>query len=299
MSEGRSDTAWGPDDQIGAMNHVMQETLAPLLKTVERGRIYDLSQVIEVGAPQLLPFQSPFLQNMYCTAGNTRRLLRETVGNTDGVGVILERVEMTMHVGTHIDSLGHFATDARMYNGHTVDDCCGDWGLTKLGIEQCPPIVTRGVVIDVAGSKGADQLVGGEVITPSDLEAALKKQHTEIRQGDAVLIRTGWSRFYMVDNDTYVGSSPGLSAESGRWLSEQKVAAIGADNVALEVLPMEDAHTFAPVHQHLIVEKGVYIIENMRLDEPCTDGVYEFPFILLPTKYKGATACPVRPIGIV
>ena len=154
-------------------------------------------------------------------------------------------------------------------------------------------------MINVAGSQGVGQLAGRTAISPSDLEAALKKQNTEIRAGDAVLIHTGYGQHYMADNETYVGSSPGISGESARWLCEQNVAAIGADNMALEVLPMEDAKKGFPVHQHLLVEKGVYIIENLKLDEPCADGVYEFPFILLPTKYKGATACPVRPIGIV
>ena len=127
----------------------------------------------------------------------------------------------------------------------------------------------------------------------------MKKQRTEIRPGDAVLVHTGWGQHYMVDNATYVTSSPGISEESARWLADQQVTAIGADNMALEVIPSEDEHRLFPVHQHLIVEKGVYIIENLKLDEPCTDGVYAFPFILLPTKYKGATACPVRPIGLV
>ncbi len=112
---------------------------------------------------------------------------------TDGAGAFLERVEMTMHVGTHIDALGHFATDDEMYNGNSVTDCTGDWGLTKLGIEQCPPIVTRAVVIDVAGFKGVEHL-----------------------NGDAVLLRTGWAKHYMVDNETYVGPSPGLSEEGAR-----------------------------------------------------------------------------------
>ena len=134
--------------------------------------------------------------------------------------------------------------------------------MTKLGIEHCPPIVTRAVVIDVAGSKDVGQLAGGTAITPSDLESALKKQSTEIRAGDAVLIHTGYGKHYMADNETYVGSSPGISDESGRWLSEQNVTAIGADNVALEVLPGEDLKKGFPVHQHLIVEKGVYIIEK-------------------------------------
>jgi kynurenine formamidase len=290
---------WGTDDQIGAMNYVLAETLVPLLKSVERGKIYDLSQVIEMGAPQVLPFQSPFVQSMYCTAGNTRRLLAEAMNITDGAGAFLERVEMTMHVGTHIDALGHFATEDQMYNGNTVTGCGGDWGLTRLGIEHCPPIVTRAVVVDVAGFKGVAHLDGGAAITPSDLEGALKKQKSTIRPGDAVLVHTGWGKHYMVDNATYVRSSPGLGEEAARWLSAQKVSAIGADNMGLEVTPMEDERKAFPVHQHLIVEKGVYIIENLKLSEPCADGMYEFPFILLPTKYKGATACPVRPIGVV
>lgn len=290
---------WGADDQIGAMNYVLSDTLVPLLKSVERGKIYDLSQVIDMGAPQVLPFQSPFVQSMYCTAGNTRRLLAQAMNITDGAGVLLERVEMTMHVGTHIDALGHFATQDRMYNGNTVAACEGDWGLTRLGIEHCPPIVTRAVVVDVAGFRGVAHLDGGHAITPSELEGALKRQKSTIRPGDAVLVHTGWGKHYMVDNATYVRASPGLGEEAARWLSDQKVSAIGADNMGLEVMPMEDERKAFPVHQHLIVEKGVYIIENLKLGEPCSDGVYEFPFILLPTKYKGATACPVRPIGVV
>lgn len=290
---------WGPDDRIGAMNYVTPESIVPLLRSVARGKIYDLGQVIGVGAPQVLPFQPPFVQSMYCTPRNTRRLLRDAMDVTDGAGAFLERVEMTMHVGTHIDALGHFATEDRMYNGNTVDDCAGDWGLTRLGIEDCPPIVTRAVMIDVAGFKGVAQLDGGAAITPLELEGALKRQRSSIRPGDAVLVHTGWAKYYMVDNEKYVRASPGLGVEAARWLSDQKVTAIGADNMGVEVMPMEDERTAFPVHQHLIVEKGVYIIENMKLDEPCADGVYEFPFILLPTKYKGATACPVRPIGLV
>ena len=299
MSDQGSDSPWGVDDQIGAMNHVLQEHVVPLLKSVEHGKIYDLSQVIEVGAPVLQPFMSPFVQSMYCTARNTRRLLEEAMNVTNGTGAFLERVEMTMHVGTHIDALGHWAAGDRLYNGNSADACCGDWGLTKLGVENCPPIVTRAVVIDVPGAQGVGHLGATQAITPSDLEAALKKQGTEIRAGDVVLVNTGWGRHYMTDNDAYVGSSPGLGEEAARWLSEQNVAAVGADNMGVEVMPSEDAGNVFPVHQHLLVEKGVYMIENLKLDEPCADGVYEFPFILLPTKYKGATACPVRPIGIV
>jgi kynurenine formamidase len=90
-----------------------------------------------------------------------------------------------------------------------------------------------------------------------------------------------------------------LGEASARWLTEQKVAAIGADNMTVEVVPMEDERKVFPVHQHLIVEKGVYMIENLRLDDPIQEGVYEFLFILLPVKFKGATASPARPVAVI
>ena len=136
-------------------------------------------------------------------------------------------------------------------------------------------------------------------MTPADLEGVVHKQKVSIQPGDAVLLHTGWSKYFMTDNQKYVSTAPGLGEESAHWLTEQKVAAIGADNMTVEVVPMEDERKAFPVHQHLIVEKGVYMIENLRLDDPLKDGVYEFLFILLPVKFKGATASPVRPVAVI
>src|SRR5262249_11210600 len=120
-----------------------------------------------------------------------------------------------------------------------------------------------------------------------------------LQPGDAVLLQTGWSRYFMVDNPKYVSAEPGLGEESARWLTAQHVAAIGADTMAGAVLPMENKREGFPVRQHLLVDQGVYMIENLRLDDPRKDGVYEFLFILLPVKYKGATASPVRPVAVM
>ena len=103
----------------------------------------------------------------------------------------------------------------------------------------------------------------------------------------------------MSDNPKYVSTAPGLGEESARWLTAQQVAAIGADTMTVEVVPMEDKRKVFPVHQHLLVEKGVYMIENLRLADPLKEGVYEFLFILLPVKFKGATASPVRPVAVI
>jgi kynurenine formamidase len=236
---------------------------------------------------------------MWTTAEKTRKLLREHMNAVNEAGVLLERAEMTMHVGTHVDALGHFTIADEMYNGHSAQEAIGDWGLERLGIEQAPPIITRAVLLDIATYKGVEHLEGGTVVTPADLEGVVHKQKVSIQAGDAVLLHTGWSKYFMTDNQKYVSTAPGLGEESARWLTAQQVAAIGADNMTVEVVPMEDEHRVFPVHQHLIVEKGVYMIENLRLDDPLKEGVYEFLFILLPVKFKGATASPVRPVAVI
>lgn len=137
------------------------------------------------------------------------------------------------------------------------------------------------------------------MVTSADLEGVVKKQKVSIQPGDAVLLHTGWSKFFMVDNQKYVSAEPGLGEEGARWLIDQRVVAIGADTMAVEVMSMEAARKVFPVHQHLLVETGVYIIENLRLNDPLTAGVYEFLFILLPVKYKGATAAPVWPVAVI
>jgi kynurenine formamidase len=290
---------WGDHDQIGAMNYVTPAMLVRLFQSVQQGKIYDLGQVIQMGAPRIDPIQPPYVMSMWTTAEKTRKLAREQMQAINEAGALLERVEMTMHTGTHLDALGHFTIADEMYNGYSAEDSIGNWGLERLGIEQSPPMITRGVLLDIAGYRGVDHLDGGTVVTPADLEGAARKQKVSIQQGDAVLMHTGWSRYFMVDNQTYVSAEPGLGEEGARWLTDQHVAAIGADTMALEVMPMEDARKVFPVHQHLLVERGVYIIENLRLDDPRNEGLYEFLFILLPVKYKGATASPVRPVAVI
>ena len=145
-----------------------------------------------------------------------------------------------MHVGTHVDALGHFTIADEMYNGHSAQAAIGDWGLERLGIEQAPPIITRAVLLDLATYKGVEHLEGGSVVTPADLEGVVKTQKVSIQPGDAVLLHTGWSKYFMTDNPKYVSTAPGLGEESARWLTAQQVAAIGADNMTVEVVPMED-----------------------------------------------------------
>jgi len=224
---------------------------------------------------------------------------RRKLGATNDAGANVERIEMTAHVGTHIDALGHFSKGDRLYNGLSAADTVTDWGLEKLGIEQAPPMVTRGVLLDVSLLDGGPHLNPGRVITPDDLARAADAAGVEIEPGDIVLIRTGWGRYFGVDNARYLQGEPGIDEPGARWLTSRGVVAIGCDNMAVEVLPNPNHGVAMPVHQHALTEAGVYLIENLALDELATDRMTTCCFILLATKFRGATGSPVRPVALV
>lgn len=289
---------WGAEDQIGAANLITAEKRLAALRSIATAKVYDLSQVTDAGAPFMQPNQPPFLLMMWSTWREAIRRRRRH-GMTNDAGSNVERVEMTMHVGTHIDALGHVSKGDTLYNGRDAAETLGDWGLSALGIEQAPPMITRGLLLDVAGLDGGAHLGPGRVVTPEDLQGALDRAGLAIEPGDVVLIRTGWARYYGVDNARYLGGEPGIDVPGARFLTERGVTAIGVDNMAVEVLPNPDPSLALPVHQHALAEAGVYLIENLALDELAGDGVTQFCLIMLPPKIRGATGAPVRPVAIV
>jgi kynurenine formamidase len=291
-------TKWGPTDQIGAANLLTAEKRLAALARITEGHVYDMSHDIFMGAPYMAPNQTPFLLSMFVTwrHGLARR---RAMGFTNEAGPNGERIDMTTHVGTHIDALGHFSRGDSLYNGNRAPDVVTDWGLTKLGIEHAPPMITRALLFDVAGLDGGPHLNPGRVVTPDDMKRAADAGGFSVQAGDIALIRTGWGRHYGVDNARYLQGEPGIDVAAARWLVDQGIVAIGADNMAVEVLPNPDKGLSMPVHQFCLTDSGVYLIENMMLEELAADGVATSCFILLATKFRGATASPVRPIAMV
>lgn len=290
---------WGDGDRLGAGHLLTPQTVLSALGSVKEGRIYDLSHVIEMGAPRIEPVQLPYVITSSATAQNGIKR-RRAAGAENDAGSNLERIEMTTHVGTHIDALGHFSKGQAMYGGRNTDDEVGDWGLETLGIENAPSFITRGVCVDVSGLDGGDYLEAGRAVTKDDLHRALDEAGVALQPGDVFCVNTGWGRFFMKDNDRYVSGEPGIEIGAAEWLTGQDVAAICCDNMAVEVLPgTEHPKISMPVHQLALVEAGVYLVENLVMDDLVRDSVSTFCFILLPTKYKGATGCPARPVAVI
>ena len=203
---------------------------------------------------------------------------------------------MPEHSGTHIDALAHQAENLTLHGGVHVDSGVQtSVGFRVLGIETMAPLVARGVLLDVAGS---ERLPPDHSITPDQLEHAATAAGVEIRAGDVVLVRTGYAALWSEPAE-YLRAA-GVSSAGSRWLIEKKVSAVGADNMAWDVIGPTDPElgVTLPGHLLLLVRAGIPIIENLNLEELAAARVHEFAFVCLPLKMRGATGSPVRPIAI-
>src|SRR5262249_45867547 len=153
------------------------------------------------------------------------------------------------------------------------------YGLEKLGVENVGVFFTRGVLVDAAGFKGVERLKAGEVVTPADVEGALKAQGVSAGEGDVVLIHTGHGALWMKDNAAFSAGEPGIGLETARWLAARKVVLVGTDTWASEAVPPEDPDRPFRAHQELLVRHGIYNLENLDLGALARDKVYEFAFV--------------------
>lgn len=292
---------WGPDDEIGTLNMMTASSRQAVLSRADASRVFDLAVDYFIGMPSWHMLGDPRYQFWLThTPRGTAVDDPASVGRAQNAAVAYtgDAVSMYTHTGTHIDALNHFGLHGEIWNGFKADDHLGDRGWRKAGVETFPPIIARGVLVDVAGFRGVRSLPDSYSITVSDIRDALRAQQVTLAPGDVVLIRGGRMTAWP-DVDGYVLNQPGLSFEAARWLAEeQQVMAIGGDNLSLEHFPVEPGRTWVPVHTYLLAQRGVPIIEVVNLEELSKARVFEFAFIAASLKFRGASAAPFRPIAM-
>lgn len=205
------------------------------------------------------------------------------------------------HVGTHIDALAHVSQDGKLHGGRDAKEAGVGGRFMEHGVHTIPPIVRRGVLLDIPKVLGEPSLPPAYEITPDDLSLA-GALGSGVRSGDVVLIRSGWGKQLDVSPDAYIGNDsgvPGVGEAGAKWLASRGVFAAGADTIAFECLKPGKGHSVLPAHRVLLVEGGIFIIEALELEQLADSGVYEFTFVLSPLNLIGATGSPVRPLGLV
>jgi kynurenine formamidase len=200
-------------------------------------------------------------------------------------------------IGSQLDGLGHLGVEYVYYNGNKGADFADATGLKKLGIEKVPPLVARGVLLDMAAHFGTDVVKEGTAFNTKEIEAVAKKQGVEIRQGDVVIFHTGWVSLIGKDNTRYGSVEPGLGIDGAKYLVGKGVVAVGADTWGLEVVPFETKTVFE-AHQILLAHNGTYILENMNTAALAADKGYEFLFVLGAPRITGAVQAIINPIAI-
>ena len=283
---------WGPTDEIGAANYITAAGVLNASKLVKTGKTYSLGITVNTTTPAFPPRTcSIYIVQPGQTGASTGLGPTQTTYNDD-------ILNCWNGIGTQLDGLGHIGIGDRYYNGHKWNEFADIGGLKKLGTEKIPPIVGRGVLLDMAAYYGVPMLNEGTAFNQAEIEGAARKQGVEIRQGDIVLFHTGWLSIIDKDPKRFGSVEPGLGRGGARYLVSKGVVAVGADTWGLEAVPFEKDAGIFEVHQILLPLSGTYILENVNTAELARDQAYEFLFVLGHNKYQGAVQAMINPIAI-
>jgi kynurenine formamidase len=294
-----SQSPFGPEDEIGMLNLSTASSRKELLGRLDGTHIFDMSVDYFVNMPSWtgsgdLGFQiwlshtpsGSILDDPAGIGGEQMKLISYS-GDT---------IALYTHTGTHLDTLNHYGYHHKIWNGFTEKEHLGrTW--YRAGADKIPPIIARGVMIDVAAAHGVDMLPDSYAIGEQDLADALNRQECEIRPGDVVLIRTGRMSVWP-DSDKYILKSPGINRAGAEFLCKAGAMVIGGDNIAVEHMPADPPELWPPVHTYLLAEAGVPMIELMDLEALSHEKVYEFAFVGACLKLRGATGSPIRPLAV-
>lgn len=275
---------WGSDDEIGAANYLTNATTLEAASLIQTGQTYQLG--IEITEETLGPGGRQAINTLLPLQANETELFVD------------DYIAGHLSVGTQIDGLGHAVVEGRSYNNVSLSENLGLNGLNRLGIETIPPIATRGILLNIAAVRDVDSLQLGEAITVADIEAALEQQNIQIGTGDVVLLHTGWmDAMLRADPLRYVNSEPGLGVEAAQFLAGQNVVAVGLDVAQIDPIGETDDYS-RPAHKVLLIDNGVFTLENINTSELARDKVYEFMLVFGPIRYGGAAQAPINPIAI-
>lgn len=282
---------YGADDTLGAVNNLSPQKVLQAARLVKTGKTYALGVPTGPDSPAYPPrrYSMTVLQLDDGTG--------EPIGSNRAVGND-DLLFTFMGIGSQLDGLGHMGIEHRYYNGLHASEFIRPNGLTRYSTHEIPPIVTRGVLLDMAKHLGRDVLEPGTVFNRAEIEAAAKAQRVKIERGDVVLFHTGWLNVADSDPERFMSGEPGLGLDGARYLAGLGVVAIGADSWAVEVIPHEDPEMLFPVHPELLAKNGVYILENMDTRALAADGVSEFLFVLGQPRFVGSVQAIINPVAI-
>lgn len=293
---------WGPDDELGTLNYITPEKVAQAAALATRGKVFALGIPMGRGGPQSGTRQrfNPILM-MLRDGGDQPTDIVEGQGYGGSDDVII----MPLQCATQWDSLAHVFYAGKMYNGYDARLVTSS-GTSRNSIARtAAKIISRGVLLDIARDKGKENLEPGYAITIEDLEHCEAAEKVKVTSGDILLIRTGQLGYLLKRGswgDFDNGPAPGLSFYTAPWLHTRQIAALAADNYAVEVRPSELPPFRSPLHIAAIPNMGLTLGEIFFLEELASDcaqdGKWEFLLVAPPLPVTGAVGTPINPYAV-
>ena len=280
---------WGAEDERGALNHIGPEQVRRASALVRSGQTVSLAQPLLPRTP--VPKHRAGIQHFMGRDGGDYAAGARRPG---GFQFAEDTVVMPLHIGTHIDALCHAWCEDCLYNGFPGQGTRSTSGALRCGVDKMPPSVTRGVLLDVV------QLIGAPLgsIGRTDLVRAAEAAQIAIEPGDAVLIRTGWQEAQIGSAEISFDQEPGIDVQAALWLAESGAALVGADNFSIEAIPFPSGTVF-PVHQRLIRDFGIPLLEGLVLQRLATHRKSQFLFVAAPLPVVGGTGSPLAPVAVL
>jgi kynurenine formamidase len=286
---------WGADDQIGAANYVTPEQVRLAASLVKKGESHALGIVIEPGMPAYPPryTQLQVVQPGQQFDFDTKKSYGWHLSSNDDL------VQMWLGTGPQLDGLGHMGEGGYFYNCNKGSDFSDISGLTKLGTHLVPPMIGRGVMVDMARHFEVDHLAPGQPFGSKDIKKAMEDQGVEVRQGDVVLLHTGYTDALLkTEPETWGSSIPGITNEAALYLASLNPMAVGADTWGLEAVPAFPGDKLFYGHVTFLKENGIFILETMNTGRLAAENVNEFMFVLGQAKLKGTVQMIINPVAL-
>ena len=285
---------WGAEDELGSANLVSPENTMKAAALIKQGKSMPLGIVIDSETPAFAP-RSLSLQVVQPNQQGGQKLNQFGYPGNYNDDVL----QTWVGIGSQIDGLGHLGEKGYYYNCNDEKEISAITGLTKLGVHNIPPLVGRGVILDMAKHFGVDVMAAGDHFGEAEIKAAAEAQGVTLGKGDIILFHTGWTEGMLESDPTaWVSGEPGLNVNGSRYLASLEPMAVGADTWGVEPVPPAPGDGAFYGHVVLLKENGVYLLETMNTGPLLRDGVNEFMFVLGQARIRGTVQMIINPVAL-
>ena len=298
MADGHAEcknSKWGADDEIGAANYMNDKSIKLASKLVKKGKTHPLGIVINSKTPAFPP------RSLSLTVLSPNQYNGASLASAFGyhMNYVDDILNTWVGIGSQIDGLGHLGENDMLYNCNKAGDVAKVTGLTKMGVHNIPPMVSRGVVINMAKHFGVETMAAGQAIFAKDLKEAIADQNVILKEGDVVLIHTGWTDGkFESDPKAWGSGEPGTSNDAMEYLMQFNPMAVGADTWGIDAVPPAKGDKVFYGHVTALQNNGVYLLEVMDTGGLVKEGVNEFMFVLGQARVEGTVQMIINPVAI-